>query len=163
GPCIPSRRVSIGLEYGPTLCRCCRSRRRSRSARSRRIRRSSARRRGWSRRGTGRGSVGASAPCSGRARGPARSPTPSRSTSPVADPEAAEKRASARERKVAAGLDELDRWIGDIVRRGLAATRSEGYAFWDAEAARLVDAQAGSLARSVRNLGSVIAEGPDWP
>ena len=81
----------------------------------------------------------------------------------VADTEAAEKRADARERKVAAGLDELDRWIGDIVRRGLAATRAEGYAFWDAEAARLVDAQAGSLARSVRNLGSVIAEGPDWP
>ena len=81
----------------------------------------------------------------------------------VADAEAAEKRADARERKVAAGLDELDRWIGDIVRRGLAATRSEGYAFWDAEAARLVDAQAGSLARSVRNLGSVITEGADWP
>ena len=84
-------------------------------------------------------------------------------TPAVADAEAAEKRADARERKVAAGLDELDRWIGDILRRGLAATRSEGYAFWDAEAARLVDAQAGSLARSVRNLGSVITEGADWP
>src|SRR5262249_5329197 len=31
----------------------------------------------------------------------------------VVDTEAAEKRADARERKVAAGLDELDRWIGD--------------------------------------------------
>jgi len=88
---------------------------------------------------------------------------PSGDAPAVADVEAAAKRADARERKVAAGLDELDRWIGDIVRRGLAATRSEGYAFWDAEAARLVDAQAGSLARSVRNLGSVIVEGADWP
>jgi hypothetical protein len=96
-----------------------------------------------------------------KAKGAAGKPGPGAPA--VVDTQAAEKRADARERKVAAGLDELDRWIGDIVRRGLAATRTEGYAFWDAEAARLVDAQAGSLARSVRNLGSVIAEGPDWP
>ena len=48
------------------------------------------------------------------------------------------------------GIDELDRWLGDLVRRGLDSARSEGYRFWDAMGARLVDAQAAGLARSVR-------------
>ena len=79
------------------------------------------------------------------------------------DPEARAKRIATRERKVAAGIDELDRWLRDLMRRGLDSTRSEGYRFWDAMGARLVDAQAGGLGRSVRGLGSAANSGDAWP
>jgi Family of unknown function (DUF5691)/SWIM zinc finger len=79
------------------------------------------------------------------------------------DPEARAKRIATRERKVAAGIDELDRWLRDLMRRGLDSTRSEGYRFWDAMGARLVDAQAGGLGRSVRGLGSAANSGEAWP
>ena len=76
-----------------------------------------------------------------------------------ADPAARAKRVESRERKVQGGLDELDRWLADLVRRGLNSARSEGYRFWDAMAARLVDAQAPSLARRVV-ARSQVAGGP---
>ena len=79
------------------------------------------------------------------------------------DPEARARRIATRERKVAAGIDELDRWLRDLMRRGLDSTRSEGYRFWDAMGARLVDAQAGGLGRSVRGLGSAANSGDAWP
>ena len=79
------------------------------------------------------------------------------------DPEARAKRIATRERKVAAGIDELDRWLHDLMRRGLDSTRGEGYRFWDAMGARLVDAQAGGLGRSVRGLGSAANSGDAWP
>ena len=79
------------------------------------------------------------------------------------DPEARAKRIASRERKVAAGIDDLDRWLRDLMRRGLDSTRGEGYRFWDAMAARLVDAQASGLGRSVRGLGSAANSGDAWP
>lgn len=78
---------------------------------------------------------------------------------PEIDPEARAKRVASRERKVAAGIEELDRWLRDLMRRGLDSTRSEGYRFWDAMGARLVDAQAGGLGRSVRGLASAANSG----
>jgi hypothetical protein len=78
------------------------------------------------------------------------------------DPAARAKRVQARERKVDAGLSDLDRWLQDLVRRGLAAAKSEGYAFWDQAGARLVDAQAASLGREVRTLGAVTNSGAGW-
>ncbi len=86
---------------------------------------------------------------------------------PVPDPEVAARRAAERlaerEAKVAAGLDELARWLADLVRRGLAAAQTQPPRFWDNMAARLVDAQAPGLARRVRELGSLPASGPGWP
>ena len=79
------------------------------------------------------------------------------------DPEARAKRVASRERRVASGIDELDRWLRDLMRRGLDSTRSEGYRFWEAMGARLVDAQAGGLGRSVRGLGSAANSGDAWP
>jgi hypothetical protein len=79
------------------------------------------------------------------------------------DSEARARRVASREQKVAAGIDELDRWLRDLMRRGLDSTRGEGYRFWDAMGARLVDAQAGGLGRSVRGLGSAANSGDSWP
>jgi hypothetical protein len=40
------------------------------------------------------------------------------------------KRAEARERKVIAGVEELDRWLGDLMRRGLDPSCSAGWQTW---------------------------------
>jgi len=92
------------------------------------------------------------------ATGPAQAAQPAQ-----ADPLARARRQEAREKKVAAGIEELDRWLGDLMRRGLDGTRSEGYRFWDAMGARMVDAQAGGLGRSVRALGWAATAGETWP
>src|SRR5439155_17507311 len=48
-------------------------------------------------------------------------------------------------------------------RRGLDEAHAEGYRFWDAMGARLVDAQAPGLGRSVRSLGAAASGGTRWP
>ena len=78
----------------------------------------------------------------------------------VKDVEAARRRAEQRAARVAAGLDDLERWLRDQVRGGLAGAELEGYARFEQPAARLVDAQAPALASSVRRLASV-AGSPD--
>lgn len=79
------------------------------------------------------------------------------------DPQAAAKRAQQRAARVAAGGDELDTWLADQVRSGLAGLERAGYGPFDTVAARMVDAQAPGLASSVRRLPSVIASGNGWP
>jgi hypothetical protein len=61
-----------------------------------------------------------------------------------------------------AGLTELDRWLEDRMRTGLADPALARYATWDELAARLVDAQAGSLANRVRRLAGLVGASPDW-
>jgi SWIM zinc finger len=86
-----------------------------------------------------------------------RSPGPSAPPSPkAADPATQARRA----KRVDAGVAELERWLADQVRQGLAAASRAGYAHFDTMAARLVDAQAPGLAGSVRRLASV-ASRPD--
>lgn len=71
----------------------------------------------------------------------------------------------ARDERVArmrAGLVELDRWLADRVRTGLADPALARYSTWDALAARLVDAQAGALANRVRRLAGLVGASPEW-
>ncbi len=79
-----------------------------------------------------------------------------------ADPAAALRRAEQREARVASGLTELDRWLCDQVRQGLAASQRAGYRHWDDIAARMVDAQAPGLAERLRALAAVPHSGPGW-
>ena len=81
----------------------------------------------------------------------------------VTDPEAQAKRVQNREKKVEAGLVDLEQWLQDIVRQGLATLPNQSYGFWDQAAARLVDAQAPGLARRVRSLAGIPHMGQDWP
>ncbi|MCO5999474.1 SWIM zinc finger family protein [Actinoallomurus rhizosphaericola] len=70
--------------------------------------------------------------------------------------------AERREQRVAAGVEELDRWLCDQVAQGLAHADRAPSSIWDGVARRLVDAQAGALASRVRELGSLPADGrPD--
>jgi hypothetical protein len=80
----------------------------------------------------------------------------------AADPKAARRRAEQREARVASGLAELDRWLCDQVRQGLAASQVAGYRHWDEVAARMVDAQASGLADRLRALAAVPHSGPGW-
>jgi hypothetical protein len=68
----------------------------------------------------------------------------------------ARKREEKREEKVDAGLRELQTWLHDLAREGLASVRSRGQGFWDAIAARMVDAQAAPLARRLRRAGGML-------
>jgi hypothetical protein len=80
-----------------------------------------------------------------------------------ADPEAQRRRAEQRQRRVAAGVDELDRWLQDQVRNGLAEAHLAGYGHWETAAARLVDAQAPAPAAVLRRLAAVPRSGEGWP
>jgi hypothetical protein len=64
------------------------------------------------------------------------------------------KRQAAREQKVADGIEELLRWMRDIVRNGILNVPEKGYPFWEGASRRMVDAQAPGLAGIVRSLGN---------
>jgi SWIM zinc finger len=68
----------------------------------------------------------------------------------IADPSAQAKRATSREAKVAAGLRELELWLHDLIRNGLAAPNIQEHKFWETLAKRMVDAQAPGLARMIQ-------------
>lgn len=78
-----------------------------------------------------------------------------------ADPQAAAKREAKRLERMSAGAEELQRWLLDQTRQGLANLRS-GRVDWRGLAARMVDAQAPGLGRQVRELESLAAAGGDW-
>lgn len=66
---------------------------------------------------------------------------------------------SVRHGRVAAGLAELERWLADQVRQGLATA---GPSEWEGLAKRLIDAQAPGVAGMVSRLARV-REQDEWP
>lgn len=80
----------------------------------------------------------------------------------VADPEAAIRRAAARAERVSAGLDDLDLWLRDQIRGGLAGLERAGYPHFERVAARLVDAQAPGVAGMLRAIPAELAA-ESWP
>ncbi|WP_405161167.1 SWIM zinc finger family protein [Nocardia sp. NBC_01499] len=70
--------------------------------------------------------------------------------------------AEQRRVRVTAGLAELDVWLGDQVRTGLAQTDRSFRAF-EAIAARMVDAQAPGVASALRQLPTAVVTRADWP
>lgn len=87
-----------------------------------------------------------------------------REPSPAAPPKRSasrERTAAARESRVATGVAELDRWLRDLVRHGLADAQSRPSSYWSGMAARMIDAQAPGLARMVRELGEATI-GDGW-
>ena len=80
----------------------------------------------------------------------------------LAPPPEPNKTRDDRVARMAAGLAELDRWLDDRVRTGLADPSLASYKTWDSLAARLVDAQVGGLANRVRRLAGLVGAHPDW-
>jgi len=84
---------------------------------------------------------------------------------PESEPPSDDERAQTRDERVErmyAGLVELDRWLDDRIRTGLADPSVARFGTWDDLAARLVDAQAGSLANRIRRLAGLVGANPDW-
>lgn len=82
----------------------------------------------------------------------------------VADAHSQRERRQERHAKICAGMAELGIWLADLLRNGLADVRHASSSFWDEAAARLVDAEAETVARQLRDLSSIPASGkPDWP
>ena len=71
-------------------------------------------------------------------------------------------RLAARDERVAAGLDELDQWLRDQIRKGIADLGRGGYGPLERVAARMVDAQAPGVAGMLRSLPTELA-GEGWP
>jgi hypothetical protein len=90
---------------------------------------------------------------------PADAPDEPEPAAPRDDRDATRDERMARLRE---GLIELDRWLDDRVRTGLADPSLSRYATWDTLAARLVDARAGALANRVRRLAGVVGTRADW-
>ena len=86
----------------------------------------------------------------------------SQKASQPVDQKAQAKRAESRNKKVAAGVDELQLWLKDLIRSGLATLPSREGTFWDSTAARMVDAQAPGLASTVRSMADIAYYTAGW-
>jgi SWIM zinc finger len=72
------------------------------------------------------------------------------------------KSVAARESKIASGLDNLELWLRDKMRTGIAEIGSGSHRQFDDQAARLVDSQAPGLAQMVRDLSGIASTGQGW-
>jgi hypothetical protein len=99
------------------------------------------------------------APAPGNGTGGDHEPTDRPEAVPPVDGDRARDERVARMRE---GLVELDRWLEDRIRTGLADPSLARYATWDDLAARLVDARAGALANRIRRLAGLVGADPDW-
>jgi hypothetical protein len=94
---------------------------------------------------------------------PVASPsTATDAAAPASPPPDSSKGRDDRVARMAAGLAELDRWLDDRLRTGLADPSLANYKTWDGLAARLVDAQVGGLANRVRRLAGLVGAHPEW-
>lgn len=80
-----------------------------------------------------------------------------------ADPGAAAKRDAQRWKRIDAGVEELERWLGDLMRRGLGSVTREQVPDWQTMAARMVDAQAPGLGQRLQDAAALIGQGEGWP
>ena len=74
-----------------------------------------------------------------------------------------QQRQAKRIENVSEGVIDLEQWLQDIIRAGLADLPNQPYRFWDQTAARLVDVQAPGLARRVKALSAIPLSGKGWP
>lgn len=91
--------------------------------------------------------------------GSAPEPGPEPEPGDGGDPDVARNERIAR---LVAGLVELDRWLEDRLRVGLADPSIARFATWDDLASRLVDARAGALANRVRRVAGRVGASSDW-
>ncbi|MBT9395504.1 hypothetical protein KLP40_20230 [Hymenobacter sp. NST-14] len=84
-------------------------------------------------------------------------------TSPAAAPTPAGEVSAARLARMVQGADELETWLLDLVRHGLATLDQQPARFWETQAARLVDNQLPGLAGTVRELAALRHAHADWP
>jgi hypothetical protein len=60
-------------------------------------------------------------------------------------------------------LEDLERWMSDTLRRGLAEARDQPPEFWEARAARMTDAKLPGVASMLRRIALLPTARADWP
>lgn len=78
------------------------------------------------------------------------------------DPQAAARREETRRQRMAGGLDELERWLNDRLRQGLAQLPGQT-AIWEDLARRMIDAQLPGLAYRLRQIAGRVGRDEAWP
>lgn len=95
------------------------------------------------------------------ARGRAERTAPARNPAAAPDPAGQAKRLADRIELMDGGIEDTARWLGDLVRAGLAEARTRDVEFWDTAARRMIDAQVPGLATRLRRFPALLARA-DW-
>lgn len=74
-----------------------------------------------------------------------------------------QKNFSKRLNQMVAGLDELENWLLDTLRQGIAALEQQPYAFWKNMAARMYDAKLGAIGKRIKGISTLIGADDTWP
>lgn len=72
-----------------------------------------------------------------------------------------EKRLQQRLEKIEGGITDLETWMSDALRLGLAELSTKDEAYWEERTGRLVDAQAGGMASVLKNIREAFRK-PAW-
>jgi hypothetical protein len=78
------------------------------------------------------------------------------------DLKAQAKRQNERYAKAEAGMADLELWLSDVIRNGLAHARNQGYSFWNGRAARMQDAQMPGIRTRIFEMAGTAASGDGW-
>jgi hypothetical protein len=76
---------------------------------------------------------------------------------------AAAKKRQKRLERMASGFEDLEIWLGDLIRQGLATTEGQAYSFWQDFSARMVDAQIGGVGRKIKSIPLLHGSNTKWP
>ena len=87
---------------------------------------------------------------------------PAATDAPAAPTAAQQKREAQRHARMQAGAEDLETWLLDLLRAGLADLEKKPASFWENQAARLVDNQLPGLAAVLRELAEFPTAGPHW-
>lgn len=68
----------------------------------------------------------------------------------AANQEIADKNRAKRLEQMAAGVEELEIWLSDMIQQGLAALEGQDEGYWQAVGAKMVDAKLGSIGRKLK-------------
>lgn len=74
-----------------------------------------------------------------------------------------DKRRAERLALMGQGVSDLEVWLSDIIRQGMATTEKQSYGFWQDISARMVDTKLGGLGPRIRSLQLLPTTYADWP
>jgi len=80
-----------------------------------------------------------------------------------ANAENRQKNFSKRLDRMVAGLAELENWLLDTLRQGIAALEQQPFSYWVAISARIHDAQLSAIGKRIKNIPVLIGSDEDWP
>ncbi len=68
-----------------------------------------------------------------------------------------------RLQRMTAGVEDLEVWVLDLIRQGMASVEEQDYKFWQDLSARMVDTQLSALGPKIRSLQLLPTTLEDWP